>query len=288
LNPNPIDMASRKISAGLFVLAGITLTIMMSHDFRPEEDILEKRLEVVVRKIGHDLLLDAGDSTSRIPPVIKTDQSYQLDFQNEFRFRSDSLVAITNRNFIAAGFKANHILSVIDRKTGQMVYGYEARGIHNPIDACLGRQQPTGDYAIQLTLTQPIIEEKNNNVTYFLVTAITIVAAVAFAWPKRSITPVKKFEFDNVTGTLKIDNQIVSLTNKESKVLKVLLANVNQVVDRETLQNEVWTSEGVITGRSLDVFISKLRKKFGADSDIRIENIHGVGYKLTMGTKRTR
>jgi hypothetical protein len=268
------------ISASLFVFAGAMLTIMMSHDSLPDASILEKRVELVIRKIGHDLLLDAGDSTSRVLPIIKvSDQTYQLEFEKEFKFRSDSLIAITNRNFVAAGLETNHILGVIDRKTFQMIYGFEAREGKIGVNPCRGREQPAGNYAIQLTFTRPISEARNNEAVYFLITTILLVAAVAFVWPK---TPVKKFDFDDTTGILKISGSNVELTHKESKLLKVLFANANQVIDRETLQNEVWKSEGVITSRSLDVFISKLRKKLGTDSGIRIVNIHGQGYKMIV------
>jgi DNA-binding response OmpR family regulator len=57
---------------------------------------------------------------------------------------------------------------------------------------------------------------------------------------------------------------------------------MNRLVDREHLQNEIWTSEGVITSRSLDMFVSKLRKKLSDDTSIRIVNIHGRGYKLEV------
>jgi DNA-binding response OmpR family regulator len=53
-------------------------------------------------------------------------------------------------------------------------------------------------------------------------------------------------------------------------------------VPRETLMQKVWIDEGVITGRSLDMFVSKLRKKLSSDPALRITNVHGKGYKLEM------
>ena len=72
------------------------------------------------------------------------------------------------------------------------------------------------------------------------------------------------------------------LTPKESKLLHILSLSPNVVIDRSILQKEIWENEGVIVTRSLDMFISKLRKKLDKDASITIVNIHGVGYKLEI------
>jgi DNA-binding response OmpR family regulator len=91
-----------------------------------------------------------------------------------------------------------------------------------------------------------------------------------------------KFLFNVKDQRLVLDSEVVSLTDKECKVLNVLHKNFGELIPRETLMQEVWISEGVITGRSLDVFVSKLRKKLSLDPELRITNVHGKGYKLEM------
>jgi DNA-binding response OmpR family regulator len=81
---------------------------------------------------------------------------------------------------------------------------------------------------------------------------------------------------------LRIGEETISLTDKESRILTLLNRNIEQLTLREELIQHVWTDEGVITGRSLDMFISKLRKKLSADPDLRITNIHGKGYRLEI------
>ena len=76
--------------------------------------------------------------------------------------------------------------------------------------------------------------------------------------------------------------ETILLTDKECKVLALLNRNIGRLRLREELIQEVWTDEGVITGRSLDMFISKLREKLSADPDLRITNIHGKGYRLEI------
>jgi DNA-binding response OmpR family regulator len=79
-----------------------------------------------------------------------------------------------------------------------------------------------------------------------------------------------------------LGDEIIVLTDKECKILELLNRNFNQLTSREDLIQEVWANEGVITGRSLDMFVSKLRKKLSADPEVHITNIHGKGYKLEV------
>jgi DNA-binding response OmpR family regulator len=74
----------------------------------------------------------------------------------------------------------------------------------------------------------------------------------------------------------------VELTSKESDLLQLLSHSANDTVDRETILKTVWGDDGDYIGRTLDVFISKLRKKLEADPNVKIANIRGIGYKLIV------
>jgi hypothetical protein len=91
-----------------------------------------------------------------------------------------------------------------------------------------------------------------------------------------------KFLFDVKRQHLLLGSGVISLTDKECKVLKLLNNNFGELITRDTLMQEVWINEGVFTGRSLDMFISKLRKKLSLDPELRITNVHGKGYKLEI------
>ena len=65
-------------------------------------------------------------------------------------------------------------------------------------------------------------------------------------------------------------------------MLDLLYANLNQTVNREHILQVVWGDEGGYLGRTLDVFISKLRKKLDADSNLKIVNIRGIGYRMVL------
>ncbi|MBK9729727.1 MAG: response regulator transcription factor [Chitinophagaceae bacterium] len=72
------------------------------------------------------------------------------------------------------------------------------------------------------------------------------------------------------------------LTEKEAEILYALCSNLHNVVKRDELLMKVWGSDDYFLGRSLDVFISKLRKYLTVDPQVEIENHHGVGFKLTV------
>ncbi|HTJ50562.1 MAG TPA: winged helix-turn-helix domain-containing protein, partial [Cyclobacteriaceae bacterium] len=91
-----------------------------------------------------------------------------------------------------------------------------------------------------------------------------------------------KFTFDYHHQKLILGSEVIVLTDKECKILELLNQNFGELTSREDLMQQVWINEGVITGRSLDMFVSKLRKKLSADPALRINNIHGKGYKLEV------
>jgi DNA-binding winged helix-turn-helix (wHTH) protein len=74
----------------------------------------------------------------------------------------------------------------------------------------------------------------------------------------------------------------ISLSKKECELLEIFVAHPNQIIKRDELTKKVWEDNGVFVGRSLDTYISKLRKILKDDDSIRITNVHGIGYKLEM------
>ncbi|MEK6782198.1 MAG: winged helix-turn-helix domain-containing protein [Bacteroidota bacterium] len=98
----------------------------------------------------------------------------------------------------------------------------------------------------------------------------------------QELTALGKFIFDAKDQRLLLGNEGINLTDKEYKILELLNENFGELIPRETLMQKVWINEGVITGRSLDMFVSKLRKKLSSDPELRITNVHGKGYKLEI------
>lgn len=89
-----------------------------------------------------------------------------------------------------------------------------------------------------------------------------------------------KYSFNYTELDLSCDSFAKHLTQKEADVLKFLCDNRGKVVKREDILKSVWGEDDYFLGRSMDVFISKLRKYLKEDPTIKIENYHGVGFKL--------
>ena len=92
---------------------------------------------------------------------------------------------------------------------------------------------------------------------------------------------IGEYQFDFINLTLKSGDDVRRLTIREAEVLQLLCVSKNNVVKREQILTAIWGENDYFAGRSLDVFISKLRKYFAGDPTIRIENIPKVGFQLS-------
>lgn len=88
--------------------------------------------------------------------------------------------------------------------------------------------------------------------------------------------------YDLVNLSLNVNSSIFSLTQMEGQLLKMLLDHQNSLVKREEILEEIWGENDYFKGRSLDVFITRLRKYFKGDQLIEIRNHHGVGFSLVV------
>lgn len=91
---------------------------------------------------------------------------------------------------------------------------------------------------------------------------------------------IGKFSFNYKLRTLNNVNKKRKLTTKENELLKLLCLNLNDVLDRTTALKAVWGDDSYFNSRSMDVYITKLRKYFEEDENVEIVNVHGIGFKL--------
>lgn len=100
---------------------------------------------------------------------------------------------------------------------------------------------------------------------------------------RKDVFAIGDYEFNHKNQQLKYkDGSVINLTKKEADLLKLLAININNVTERELLLESVWGKNDYFTGRSMDVFISKIRKYLSKDPRIEIINVHGVGFKLLV------
>ena len=265
-----------------------------------------KQVEVALRMIGHQILLRSGDSTSRVLPVIKNQYQYRIQFEAEFEFDPDEVVIIVDSVVRETGMANRYIVEVEKCETRAVVYSYEVDHLEQKnIIPCQGRAQPKSCYNLVFSFmegkgkqmaSQAIAEDsgdvvpslENSGAYIPFVFLILILGAVFLALSKKkekadpNLIRLGKYHFDKLKNELQIDRQKIDLTSKEADLLLLLYNEVNTTIEREVILNKVWGDEGGYVGRTLDVFISKLRKKLEADTNVQIVNIRGVGYKLVM------
>jgi len=258
-----------------------------------KEEIPDKHLEVVLRDLGHRLLLSAKDSTSRVMPIKKINENrYQISFQNNFGFISDTLINLVQREFQKNAPATDYIVNLRKCKQNETVFAFEINNKKGDLTPCRGRKLEVGCYVIEIDLLQ----KPAFNFLWLLLLIIPLALAGFYVKNRfhkkdeqESIAdntgyiPLGSFRFYPDNNVLKTEKNTITLSEKETKALKIFAENSNQIVERETLMKEIWEDKGIVViSRNVDVLVSKLRKKLSDDSSIKFINVPGRGYKFII------
>ena len=286
-------LGKRKYLLALILLSFICV-ICAAFSMEDSEDFDISRREVLLRRIGHELLLQSGDSTSRVLPIKKiAENEYQIRFENEFTFLPDSLVNTTVRLLAKDPRAHDYVVNVLNCGNSSVAYGYAiSKNKKDDIVACIGRKQPRACYMINVKFKPTSINAAKNG---YLLGGFSFLAFVGFIFLRsvklrKNLPDNKNIDvfilgsvlFDALNRKLIINEKTIELTGTETRVLLIFALSPNETIERSRLQKEIWEDEGVIVGRSLDMFISKLRKKLECDPNINIVVIRGKGYKLEI------
>ncbi|OIN58286.1 winged helix-turn-helix domain-containing protein [Arsenicibacter rosenii] len=300
---------SRKRLAGLVLLTFVSV-LCVAFSMTGTDDVDVDKREILLRRIGHELLLQSGDSTSRVLPVKKiAGNEYQISFEKAFTFRPDFLVKTTRHWLAKDPLAGEYVVKVLHGGDAGVAYGFAVSGNKkDDIISCLGRKQPKAFYRINIRFRSA---ESNIAGNAYLPGILALVAVMGYlllrpAKPQR-VAPEKQpaipeehraglrhlsadvftlgtMTFDAEARKLLLNETATELTKTETRVLRMFALTPNEVIERSRLQKEIWEDEGVIVGRSLDMFISKLRKKLEPDPTISIAVIRGKGYRLEVGS----
>ncbi|HWZ13885.1 MAG TPA: winged helix-turn-helix domain-containing protein [Mucilaginibacter sp.] len=283
----------RKYLFALILLSFISV-ICVAFSMTGSDDFDIARREVLLRGIGHELLLQSGDNTSRVLPVKKiAENEYQIRFENDLTFQPDSLVNTASRLLAKDPLAGDYVVNVLNCGNSGVAYGYAiSKNKKDDIVPCRGRKQPRACYMINVKFKPTGITTAKNG---YLLGSLPFLAFVGFIFlrsvkPRRALpndqcTRIFTFGsvlFDAKERQLKINKKAIDLTGTETRLLLIFALSPNKTIERSRLQKEIWEDEGVIVGRSLDMFISKLRKKLEPDPNINIVVIRGMGYKLEV------
>lgn len=269
----------------------------------------DKHLEIVLRNIGHQVLLYSNDSTSRVLPVKTVNENtFRISFENSFGFTPDTLMNLVHQQLAKTDRPGNYTVSVNECDQNETIFAYEVNTAGGDLKPCRGREQKKGCYVIEISFPA----KKSFNYGWLLLACIPVaVAGLYFARRSGSIPEprerleekveeslpgkaepaeviedhkkVGNFEFSESKGTLSLNGDTIALSIKEAKALNILVSNQGQAVGRDLLMKEIWEDAGVVViTRNVDVLISKLRKRLSADPSIKIVNVHGKGYKIIM------
>ncbi|GER59556.1 winged helix-turn-helix domain-containing protein [Patiriisocius marinus] len=275
------------------ILVTLLLLALNSCSTKEETVYPSERVKVALRSVGNQLLLSKKDSTSLVLPVVAlSNNTYELSFENPIAFDPSILNRLVDEIFKKANLPENYLVEVVQCGDNEVAYSYEMfRAVENNIVPCGGRIVPERCYTIELTFTE--VKATNTSPFWFYTLVFLVLAFLFFvfyskyhSFKRETISEntlrLGSFKFYPEENKLVKEAQDIPLSNKECELLAILISRPNQIVKREELSKKVWEDNGVIVGRSLDTYISKLRKKLQDDNTIKIVNVHGVGYKLEL------
>jgi DNA-binding winged helix-turn-helix (wHTH) protein len=287
------------------------ISLLFSSACFADGDVLSKKeqhIEVSMRMVGHQVLLSLGDSSSRVLPIEKKgEDKYQIRFENEFAFNPESIASVIDSVITATKIASNYIVQFESCETNQIVHAYEVgKTVNENVLSCETRNQPKACYNLLITILKPstaalsveLVANRDYNLTDKYIVLVILLACVLLPMilvplllnrktksktsVDQNIISIGQYRFNKRKMELWFEDQRVELTSKECDLLQLLCDSTNNTVGRETILKMVWGDDGDYVGRTLDVFISKLRKKLEGDSNIKITNIRGVGYKLVI------
>lgn len=282
-----------KYIIGLVTLVFIAL-ICVAFNNSGKDDFDSAKREILLRSIGHELLLQSGDSNSRVLPIKKiSENEYQIQFEKDISFHPDVLVKTVGHFFAKYTLITDYVVNVLNSKNSSVVYGYAvSKNKKDDNIPCRGRIQPRANYSINIKFKPSVISLSDKG---YLLGSLPFLAVIGFIFfrPDKSKKTLSqnqqnnlfflgKIRFDATNRKLIINDETIDLTATESRLIHIFALSPNKTIERSRLQKEIWEDEGVIVGRSLDMFISKLRKKLEVDPNVNIVVVRGKGYKLEI------
>lgn len=253
---------------------------------------------IALRMVGHELLLSTGDSTSRVMPVVQEEpRRYRLSFAAPFAFEPGALAAVVEASAQKAGLPGPYLVEVAVCGEQEAVYGFKVgQSEASDIIPCQDRLLPEDCYTLLFTFpetgysTAAVQDASISGKVAKIMLLLAFIVVGWLAWQKRrrrAASPggrpepnLGNYHFAPAQLLLLLDGEQTGMTGKEAALLQVLYRSPNQTIEKEVLLQAVWGSEGEYVGRTLDVFISRLRKKLSGDPEVKIVNIRGIGYRL--------
>jgi len=259
------------------------------------DELSSVSVNLALRQVGHKLLIQQSDSTSTIPPIEYIgNNGYLLPIKKVIQY--NALPELLTNAF--EDFKITSPYEVVIKNCDDdiIILGYNSVGLEQGVIPCINRDHTESCVNILVQFYDPADKENEKHASVFFPFWIIPILLIGFGilvykflWPKKteekenSLVTIGQYSYDPKNQTLSIKEEKFNLTFRENKLLQLLASKPNEVLTRDEIMSKVWTDEGVIVGRSLDVFISRIRKLLKQDPSIQIKSVHGVGYRMETG-----
>ncbi len=299
--------------SGLIVLAGL-LAVQASrlkHASETDEHRFSENVNLALRRTAHRLLAIAGNRKSAIPSVRETEPgTWTVALEQNFVY--DSLPQLLQESFALHRITGHYNVVVVKCQSDDLTLGYAASTFDTLREVpCVGRDQAAGCYNLRVSFPDRAAAPTQEKGLWFWLAGMAVcLTALAsfFAYNrliKRPLTTERPLVAipDNASETtpsgkrllsfgqsvLDISNQKLlvkgeskDITYREAKLLLFFGSHTGQLLSRDLILQSVWEDEGILVGRSVDVFVSRLRKLLKDDETLRISNVHGIGYRLEV------
>ena len=266
-------------------------------DFSPD------KINLALRRTADGLLRASGDSTSRIPAIEQVGSNvWRVRLEQPFLY--EALPGLLQSSLKLHGINRPYEVAVRRCDDATIDLGYHQLDyVQNNVVACGGREMPDGCHFIEIRFSEK--EQKWPFLAGKIGVSLLILSGLGY-WFFRRQNPVPVVvnarqegsagggsEMDSLEfgqSSLDVAGQVLicggvrqTLTFRETKLLRLFAASPDRLLERDYILQQVWADEGVLVGRSVDVFVSRLRKKLAGDSSVSIVAVHGVGYRLETG-----
>lgn len=279
------------------IIIVLSFLFMITSCAKKESNHFVGMTKVVLREAGNQLLLRNLDSTSLILPVKEIEPYfYSISFEKPLRFEPSNIVTVIDSSLNLASLSKNYRVEVLQCADREVAYSYEMNvEEERTIIPCAGRFLPEACYTINIQFLDIVVPSgfRKKHVPYVLVFGVLVYVFFLYIRKSKSqpiseekstlsYSIIGSFQFYPEQSKLVKSATEISLSKKECELLEIFVAHPNQIIKRDDLTKKIWEDNGVFVGRSLDTYISKLRKILKDDDSIRITNAHGIGYKLEM------
>jgi DNA-binding response OmpR family regulator len=278
----------------LLALPFLAWLLPTASDEAPEA-LSPEKVNLALRRTADGLLRQSGDSTSRIPAIEQIEVGvWRVRLEKPFQY--DQLPALLQASLAQYNIQQPYEVAVRRCSDATIDLGYHKMDVDsNDNVPCGGRDMPEGCHFIDITFLKTTEQKPFWAGKSWILLLLTGGLAGYGISRRRKAIPVTPVVADGTSwlefghSRLDVAGQVLicggvrqTLTFRETKLLRLFASSPDKLLEREFILQQVWADEGVLVGRSVDVFVSRLRKKLAPDNSVGIVAVHGVGYRLEV------